>query len=94
MVSPSDDTLIPEPEAPEAPDTADLVAEEAGRAPEDRGDGAERGAAGLPGPQNVPRPIGPERLRALRERIERGEYPSEDDVAGGLFEMFGRSEGS
>ena len=29
-------------------------------------------------------PIGPERLRALREAIQNGTYPTEEDVLGGL----------
>ncbi len=39
-------------------------------------------------PNDVPRPIGPERLKALREAIESGTYPSNDDVRGGLVRMF------
>ncbi|MDJ0974187.1 MAG: hypothetical protein QNJ98_06985 [Planctomycetota bacterium] len=89
MVSPPDDTLTPETQERDAPEV-EAVAEPTVADP--MADGAERGAAGHDGPRNVPRPIGPERLRALRERIESGEYPSSDDVAGGLLEMFGRSE--
>jgi hypothetical protein len=33
------------------------------------------------------RPIGPERLRALREAIRTGAYPTEEDVLGGLTRM-------
>jgi hypothetical protein len=33
------------------------------------------------------RPIGPERLRALREAIRDGTYPTEDDVVSGLERM-------
>ena len=43
-------------------------------------------------PNDVPRPIGPERLRALREAIEGGSYPSDKDVMGGLVRMFRRPE--
>jgi hypothetical protein len=39
------------------------------------------------GPHDVPRPIGKARLRALREAIRRGTYPTEADVAGGLARM-------
>ena len=90
MVSPHDETLTPETRESGSPDpvapevAADSVEEVAG--------GAERVAAELDGPQNVPRPIGPERLRALREQIESGEYPSAEDVAGGLFEIFDRQD--
>jgi hypothetical protein len=41
--------------------------------------------------RDVPRPIGPERLRRLRELIESGAYPSDEDVAGGLERLFDRS---
>jgi hypothetical protein len=34
-------------------------------------------------------PIGPARLRALREAIENGTYPSASDVLGGLERLFG-----
>jgi len=43
-------------------------------------------------PNDVPRPIGPERLLALREAIESGNYPSDKDVMGGLVRMFRRPE--
>lgn len=33
-------------------------------------------------------PIGPDRLRALREAIENGTYPTEADVLGGLERLF------
>jgi hypothetical protein len=36
----------------------------------------------------VPRPIGPERLRALREAILNGTYPTESAVTGGLTQLF------
>jgi hypothetical protein len=41
-----------------------------------------------PSPKDVPRPIGPERLRALREAIRNGTYPTDADVMGGLVRMF------
>lgn len=34
------------------------------------------------------RPIGPERLQALREAIRNGTYPTEADVVGGLQRLF------
>jgi hypothetical protein len=34
-------------------------------------------------------PIGPERLKALREAIQDGSYPSDEHVLGGLERMFG-----
>jgi len=34
-------------------------------------------------------PIGPERLRAVREAIENGTYPTQADVLGGLDRLFG-----
>jgi hypothetical protein len=46
------------------------------------------GARAEEGPKDVPRPIGPERLRALREAIRNGTYPSDADVMGGLVRMF------
>jgi hypothetical protein len=39
-------------------------------------------------PTDPLRPIGPERLRALREAIRNGTYPTEADVLGGLQRMF------
>ena len=42
------------------------------------------------GPHDVPRPIGPERLRQLRKAIEDGDYPLDDDVRGGLENLFFR----
>ena len=41
-----------------------------------------------PRPADPLRPIGPERLRKLREAIRNGTYPSEADVLGGLQRMF------
>lgn len=38
-------------------------------------------------------PIGPERLRALREAIENGTYPTEADVLGGLDRLLGIPSG-
>jgi hypothetical protein len=35
-----------------------------------------------------PHPIGPERLRALREAILNGTYPTEGAVTGGLVNLF------
>lgn len=43
------------------------------------------------GPLDVPRPIGPARLRALREAIENGSYPTPEDVRGGLERLFSGS---
>ncbi len=40
------------------------------------------------GPRDVPRPIGPSRLRALREAIESGAFPTEADISSGLERMF------
>ena len=34
-------------------------------------------------------PIGPERLKALREAIQKGTYPTDADVVGGLTRMLG-----
>ncbi len=39
------------------------------------------------GPGEALHPIGPERLRALREAIRNGTYPTEADVMGGLERM-------
>lgn len=36
----------------------------------------------------APRPIGPERLRALREAILNGTYPSADVVSSSLVQLF------
>lgn len=41
-----------------------------------------------PKARDIPQPIGPERLRALREAIRSGQYPSQDDVRTGLVRMF------
>ena len=38
--------------------------------------------------RDVPKPIGPARLQALRDAIRRGEYPRESDVRSGLVRMF------
>ena len=43
---------------------------------------------GMEGPRDVPRPIGPSRLRALREAIESGAFPTEEDISSGLERMF------
>jgi hypothetical protein len=40
------------------------------------------------GPRDVPRPIGPGRLRALRQAIESGSFPTEEDISSGLERMF------
>ena len=40
------------------------------------------------GPRDVPRPIGPSRLRALRQAIESGAFPTEEDISSGLERMF------
>jgi hypothetical protein len=40
----------------------------------------------------APRPIGPERLRALREAIRSGAYPPDAAVMGGLVRMFRKPE--
>ena len=47
--------------------------------------GARRNTAS--GPTDALQPIGPERLRALREAIRNGTYPTEADVLGGLARM-------
>ena len=39
----------------------------------------------------APRPIGPERLRALREAILSGAYPGEAEVTDGLASLFRKS---
>jgi hypothetical protein len=41
---------------------------------------------------DIPRPIGPERLRALREAIRNGTYPTDADVLSGLVRLFGKPE--
>jgi hypothetical protein len=45
-------------------------------------------------PKDVPRPIGPEALRALRDAIRNGTYPSDSDVMGGLVRMFREPDAS
>lgn len=85
MVTPHDPHPTPDADESRIETQDEVVAETLSAA-------AEQEAAVLEGPRDVPRPIGPERLRALRARIEGGEYPSPDDVAGGLFEMFGRTD--
>ena len=45
-----------------------------------------------PDDRDVPRPIGPERLKAIREAIRNGTYPSDADVVGGLVRMFRKPE--
>ena len=47
---------------------------------------ASSGRAG-DGPDQPLAPIGPERLKALREAIRSGQYPSDADVVGGLERM-------
>ena len=42
------------------------------------------------GPRDPLEPIGPERLRALREAIQNGTYPLDEHVMGGLGKLFGR----
>ena len=44
----------------------------------------EVGDASASGAKDKLSPIGPDRLRALREAIENGTYPTEADVLGGL----------
>jgi len=47
--------------------------------------------AGMPSSADeagAPRPIGPERLRALREAILNGTYPTESAVTSGLSNLF------
>lgn len=41
-----------------------------------------------------PRPIGPERLRALREAILNGTYPLSSAVTSGLVNLFREGEGA
>jgi hypothetical protein len=43
-------------------------------------------------PADAPRPIGMDRLRALREAIRNGAYPTSADVVGGLVRMFGEPD--
>jgi anti-sigma28 factor (negative regulator of flagellin synthesis) len=43
-------------------------------------------------PADAPRPIGMDRLRALREAIRNGTYPTDADVVGGLVRMFGEPD--
>lgn len=81
MVSPHDP--FPTPDADPAQVQDDVVDSSVA-------EGAQEMAADLDGPRDVPRPIGPERLKALRAAIEGGSYPSDDDVAGGLLEIFRR----
>ena len=58
---------------------------------------ASRARPSVPGPVEKPlsdgkeplSPIGPERLRALRQAIEDGTYPREADVLGGLERLLG-----
>ncbi len=45
-------------------------------------------ASGPNGAAGKLEPIGTDRLRALREAIQSGTYPSEADVLGGLERMF------
>ena len=42
------------------------------------------------GPKDPLEPIGPERLKALREAIRNGTYPSDEHVLGGLERLFSR----
>jgi hypothetical protein len=55
------------------------------------GSGAKAGKIQPPADRLVP--IGPERLRALREAIRNGTYPSDDHVLGGLERMFAGAKG-
>lgn len=48
---------------------------------------AKSGRAARPGAHDALHPIGPERLRELREAIRNGTYPTEADVIGGLERM-------
>jgi hypothetical protein len=54
--------------------------------------GDEPGAAHATPTETFPagrlKPIGPAALKALRERIRSGQYPSEEQVQGGLRRMF------
>ncbi len=43
-------------------------------------------------PADAPKPIGMDRLRALREAIRNGTYPTQADVVGGIVRMFGEPE--
>ena len=43
---------------------------------------------GATGPKDPLEPIGPERLKALREAIQNGTYPSDEHVLGGLARLF------
>jgi hypothetical protein len=43
-------------------------------------------------PADAPKPIGMDRLRALREAIRNGTYPTQTDVVGGLVRMLGEPD--
>lgn len=90
MVGPNDSHLTPDAEDARLGAPTDDAVSEAFSS--EVSEGAQQAAASLDGPRDVPRPIGTDRMRALRELIESGQYPSADDVAGGLFQMFDRSE--
>jgi hypothetical protein len=57
-----------------------------------RGDAPEGKAAHAAPAETFPakslRPIGPAALKALRERIRSGQYPTDEQVQGGLRRMF------
>ncbi len=95
---------MPQPsDSPLDRDAPPLVAPESGRGTEGRTPGRpsagevrpetrqrERGEAGALGAPDTGelRPIGPERLRELRESIRNGTYPLEDRACHGLLRMF------
>ena len=64
--------MLPMTNPPQAPRKADSRAR------------PEVGGASASGGKDKLSPIGPDRLRALREAIENGTYPTEADVLGGL----------
>jgi hypothetical protein len=61
-----------------------------------RGDAESGKAAHATPPATFPakslRPIGPAALKALRERIRSGQYPTDEQVQGGLRRMFRSAE--
>jgi hypothetical protein len=71
---------MPKPRQPVLPDLDGDAAARAQTA-------AQAEAHGDDGPRDALRPIGPARLRALREAIRSGRYPTDDDVLGGLERM-------
>ena len=74
--APRNEPVLPMTNPPQAP-----------RKPDSRGrpvSGPAPVASSAAGGKDALEPIGPERLRALREAIENGTYPTEEDVLGGL----------